>query len=110
MTKETPGAKFGREVRRRRDARGMTLETLAEQSGLTPNYIGSVELGKRDPSLSTVCAIASALGVRPAELFGVVANVSPTAGEAGLIFDAAGPEIQAPIMALLRFMAQRPRT
>jgi transcriptional regulator with XRE-family HTH domain len=57
---------FGKEVRRRREALGLTLEELAERAGLTPNYVGTVETGKRDPSLSTVLALAKGLRVPPA--------------------------------------------
>jgi len=38
---------FGREVRRRRLARGWTLDALADVAGLTPNFIGGVENGRR---------------------------------------------------------------
>ena len=48
----------------------MTLEQLAERAKLTPNYVGSVEAGQRDPSLSTVIAIAEGLRVPVAELIG----------------------------------------
>src|SRR5687767_11156911 len=54
---------FGREVRRRREAAGMTLEDLAESSELSPNYIGQIETGKRDPSLATMESLAEALDV-----------------------------------------------
>jgi transcriptional regulator with XRE-family HTH domain len=32
---------------------GLTRAELGDVSGRSPNYIGAVELGKRDPSLST---------------------------------------------------------
>ena len=48
--------KFGQEIRRRRKALGMTIEQLAEKAELTPNYLGTLEVGRRDPSLSTVLA------------------------------------------------------
>lgn len=93
---------FGQEVRRRREGMGMTLETLSERSKLTPNYIGSVEIGKRDPSLTTVLALAKGLGVRPGELFASAEGMTPQTAEAAQYFDMAPPEVQKALMALLR--------
>lgn len=100
---------FGQEIRRRRAALGMTLEQLAEGSGLTPNYIGTIENGKRDPSLSTVRALAKGLRIHPGELFGGVEELSPAAMEVGLLFDAAGREVQDSLLELLRCVGKRKR-
>src|SRR5687768_15798761 len=88
------GATFGREIRRRREMRGITLAELAKHTGLTQNYIGSIELGYRDPSLSSVLALAIGLGVSPGELFGTIPGVSPIAEEAGRLYEQIPPEVQ----------------
>ena len=100
---------FGREIRRRREALGMTLEQLAESSKLTPNYIGTIENGKRDPSLSTVLALARGLRVPPAELFGGLEDLSPPATEAGLLFDGSPSDVQEAVLQILRSVAKRRR-
>ena len=100
---------FGREIRRRREALGMTLEQLAESSKLTPNYIGTIENGKRDPSLSTVLALARGLRVAPAELFGGLEDLSPPATEAGLLFDGSPSDVQDAVLQILRSVAKRRR-
>lgn len=100
---------FGREVRRRRKALGFTLEELAERAGLTPNYVGTVEANKRDPSLSTVCSLAKALNVPPAELLGGVEGLDPGATEAGHLFQAAPPDVQEAVLVLLRAVNRRRR-
>jgi transcriptional regulator with XRE-family HTH domain len=100
---------FGREVRRRREALGLTLEQLAESSELTPNYIGTIENGKRDPSLSTVLALARGLRVPPAELFGGFEDLTPAATEAGRLFDAAPPEVQEAVLQILRAVTRKRR-
>jgi len=100
---------FGTEIRRRRLALGMTLEQLAESSGLTPNYIGTIENGRRDPSLSTVLALAKGLRVPPAELFGGVEDLSAAATEAGLLFESAPPEVQEAVLQLLRSVSTKRR-
>lgn len=100
---------FGREVRRRRVALGLTLEQLAERSGLTPNYIGTVENGRRDPSLSTVMSLANGLGVPAGELVGGVAELGPIATETARLMEGAPPELQDAILELARAIAKRRR-
>ncbi len=85
---------FGREIRRRREAVGWTIEELAERAGLSPNYIGTVENGRRDPSLSTILALAKGLRVPAGELLGGTRELSPAGCEVGRLFDAATPEGQ----------------
>jgi transcriptional regulator with XRE-family HTH domain len=100
---------FGREVRRRRAALGLTLEQLAERSGLTPNYIGTVENGRRDPSLSTVLALARGLGAAPGELLGGVGELSPTSTEAATLLETLLPDVQVAILELLRMLSRKRR-
>jgi transcriptional regulator with XRE-family HTH domain len=101
--------KFGHEVRRRRKSVGMTLEQLAEKSGLTPNYVGTIEAGQRDPSLSTVLALARGLSVAPGELIGGTARLSSAALEAARLFDGASPDTQDAVLRLLRSVQRRKR-
>ncbi len=100
---------FGREVRRRRKALGLTLEQLAERSGLTPNYIGTVENGRRDPSLSTVVALAKGLSLPAGDLLGGVADLSPAAVEAARLFESAPLELQQAVLQLLHAVPRRRR-
>lgn len=54
-----------------RKQRGITFQTLSEKSGLAISYLCQLEKGVRtNPTRQTVCAVAAALGVRPAFLFG----------------------------------------
>jgi transcriptional regulator with XRE-family HTH domain len=103
-------AEFCREVRRRREALGLTQDELAEKSGLTPNYIGTIENGKRDPSLSTMTSIAKGLGLQLGELFGPLPDISPEAHEMARIFETATPELQVALLGLLRGVSKRRRT
>lgn len=101
---------FGKEVRRRREAQGLTLEALAERASLTPNYIGGIEMGKRDPSLSTVISLARGLRVSPGDLLGGVKDLSPAAVEAGRLFETAPADVQDAVLRLLRAVSVRKRT
>jgi transcriptional regulator with XRE-family HTH domain len=50
-------------------AAGLTQEGLADRSGLDRSYIGGVERGERNPTLSIIEKIADGLGVSLVELF-----------------------------------------
>ena len=54
---------FGSNVRRARQDRGLTLEVLADEAGLTYSYVGQIERGQRNPSLRAVEQIARVLKV-----------------------------------------------
>ncbi len=56
---------FGRNVRRARQERGLTIEALSDAAGLSYSYVGELERGRRNPTLAVVEALALALSVRP---------------------------------------------
>ena len=59
---------FGANVRRVRQARGLTLEALADEVRLAYSYVGEIERGRRNPTLDVVERLAAALKVDPLEL------------------------------------------
>ena len=59
---------LGQNVRRRREARELTQEKLAEKAGLDPTYISGIERGLRNPGIKNVAKLAKALGFSTAEL------------------------------------------
>jgi len=60
---------FGKSVRRLRLQRRLSQETLAELAGLHATYIGRIERGRQNISLTNIGRIARALKVKPRELF-----------------------------------------
>jgi len=59
---------FGKRLRQLREAKGWTLEVLAESAGMNELQVGHIERGASDPKLSTITKLARALGVPPGEL------------------------------------------
>lgn len=53
--------KFGRVVRRHREAAGVSQEALADRAGLHRTYISLLERGLRNPSLTVISKLARAL-------------------------------------------------
>ncbi|MGO9836762.1 MAG: helix-turn-helix domain-containing protein [Polyangiaceae bacterium] len=100
---------FGDTVRRRRIEAELTLEKLAERAGLSPNFLGAVELEKREPSLSTVIAIARGLRVGVGELLGGVEGLTAEGIEAARLFEAVPAEDQVALRRLMRSLARRRR-
>jgi transcriptional regulator with XRE-family HTH domain len=106
MTKSDDLREFALEVRRRRELLGMTVEELAERSGLTPNYIGDIENNHRDPSLPTVVGLARGLGVEPWELFGDIPGVSAAAAEMGRLCELVPLDIRKAVFTIIRFFGE----
>jgi len=67
--------KFGETIRRLRLQRGWTLVRLGETIGMHPRYLGVVEAGGNDTSLTTIVAICHALGADIGEVMREVAAV-----------------------------------
>jgi transcriptional regulator with XRE-family HTH domain len=55
-------------ISRLRNAKGWSQEELAAYSGLHRTFVGSVERGERNATLSTLEALADALGVSVTDL------------------------------------------
>jgi predicted transcriptional regulator/DNA-binding XRE family transcriptional regulator len=68
---ETDGidlATFGQQLRHLRRARGLTLAELGDRVGRAPSVLSLLENGRREPKLSLIEQLATALSVPPAEL------------------------------------------
>lgn len=56
-------ALFGHRLRTYRKEKGLTIEKLAKQVGLSPNYLGDVERGKKLPSMATFIRLVNVLDI-----------------------------------------------
>ena len=61
-------AAFGAVLAGLRGTRGLTQEALAHEAGVDRTFVGLLETGKRQPTLSVIFALAGALEVKPEKL------------------------------------------
>jgi transcriptional regulator with XRE-family HTH domain len=59
---------MGERIRTRREALGLSQESLADRCAVHWTFLGQVERGRRNLSLHNLLKIAGGLGVDPAEL------------------------------------------
>lgn len=59
---------FGQRIRTLRKERGLSQEQLAELTGFHRNYIGMIERGERNPSLTNIEVFAKTFGMSLSEL------------------------------------------
>ncbi|MRW88419.1 helix-turn-helix domain-containing protein [Duganella sp. FT80W] len=68
--KQPPLVAVGAAIKSLRLDRGLTQEGLAAAAGLNLSYVAAVERADNNPTLLTLVAIASALGVSVEQLLG----------------------------------------
>lgn len=56
-------------IRKRREARGLSIRALAGRIGVSPSLVSQIETGKANPSVGTLVAISTELGLSLDELF-----------------------------------------
>jgi transcriptional regulator with XRE-family HTH domain len=71
--KRAPDAHAFWRVKRLRELKGLTLEKLADRTGLTKSYLSKIERGVSIPSIATALSLAEAFEVPVGDLFGVKA-------------------------------------
>ena len=65
----TPTARqMGRRLRKLRIAKKLSQARVAKRADLSREYVNKIEAGRYDPPLSTINALAKALGVSVGEL------------------------------------------
>lgn len=60
--------RFGKNLRKLREDKGLTQEGLADLAGLHFTYIGQIERGRRNPSLINLERLAKALKIDAGKL------------------------------------------
>lgn len=67
--------RLGSRLRQERERRGISVRGLARDVGISASMVSQIETGKSQPSVSTLYAITSALGVTVEELFAPATEV-----------------------------------
>lgn len=68
MAKLTPQQAFGRVLRELREQRGFTQEAFALECEVDRTFVGLIERGQRQPTLTTLFRLAGPLDLRPSVL------------------------------------------
>jgi transcriptional regulator with XRE-family HTH domain len=89
---EPTAENLGAALRAAREARGLSLREVARQVEVSPSFVSQVELGKAKPSVGTLYALVSVLGISLNELLGRDPAAVPTPAPA------AWPRIDAPVV------------
>lgn len=70
---------LGHEIRAHRERAGISLREFARRLGISPSAVSQIETGKARPSVSTLYAIITELGMSLDELFGSPVEDGPKA-------------------------------
>lgn len=68
--KEAPSVNVGSRLRELREARNISMRSLAAKSGLSANALSMIERGKTSPSVSTLYKLSEGMGVDITAFFG----------------------------------------
>lgn len=77
-----PKQKLGKKLRDRRKGLGMTLQAVADASGLTAGFISQIERDITAPSISSLVSVANTLGVPVRDLLSQPENTEPLTRQA----------------------------
>jgi transcriptional regulator with XRE-family HTH domain len=67
---------IGQRIRTKRHAQAITAEQLAQRAGLTLGTVSRIERGANEPTVSSLTAIARALGTTVDDLIGAADPVA----------------------------------
>lgn len=68
---------LGEQLRAARLHAGWSQEKLAEEAGISRNYVSLLELNRKSPTLDVLLAVCGALGVSAAEIVAEIERAGP---------------------------------
>lgn len=83
VEREFEPSRIGGRLREERERRGVSLRELARRVGVSPSLVSQIELDRVNPSVSTLYALVTELGMTMSEVFGDVATAAPVVRLAG---------------------------
>ena len=95
------GGALGARIKLLRELRGMTLQQVADASGMTKSHVWELEQGRSvNPTVNAVWGLAEALTVTPAQILGLDGRTPTMSNAAARIAGIVDREIKAAIKAL----------
>jgi transcriptional regulator with XRE-family HTH domain len=79
VAREFEPSKIGGRLREEREKRGVSLRELARRVGVSPSLVSQIELDRVNPSVSTLYALVTELGMTMSEVFGDGEPAEPVA-------------------------------
>jgi transcriptional regulator with XRE-family HTH domain len=76
-------SQIGGRLREEREKRGMSLRELARRVGVSPSLVSQIELDRVNPSVSTLYALVTELGMTMSDVFGDAEPAEPVAPPPG---------------------------
>jgi len=76
--KTPPNISFGKVLRQLRKDADLSQEELALEADIQRNYISLIELGRNQPTITTIFKLANALKIKPSKLVHLVEEISIT--------------------------------
>jgi transcriptional regulator with XRE-family HTH domain len=70
VEREFEPSRIGGRLREEREKRGLSLRELARRVGVSPSLVSQIELDRVNPSVSTLYAIVTQLGMTMSDVFG----------------------------------------
>jgi len=70
-------SKVGSRLRQERERRGISLRELARRVGVSPSLVSQIELDRVNPSVSTLYALVTELGMTMSDVFGDTPQPAP---------------------------------
>lgn len=62
-------ADFGKTIREIRKEKGLSQEAFADLAGIDRSYMGHIERGEKNITLTKIYQLSDALGMTPSEIF-----------------------------------------
>src|SRR5690349_22795031 len=72
-------SRVGARLRTERERRGISLRELARRVGVSPSLVSQIELDRVNPSVSTLYALVTELGMTMSDVFGDTPQPTPRA-------------------------------
>ena len=76
-------SQIGGRLREEREKRGVSLRELARRVGVSPSLVSQIELDRVNPSVSTLYALVTELGMTMSDVFGDADQAEPVAPQRG---------------------------